>query len=977
MNWFYLSERQEVGPLSVAALEEIHANGCIADETPVRREDSAEWQAYATVFSSQRETHQNPDPPCDRPSYKFHCLHCQQRIVAEEDCSGKTVQCPTCGGDFVVTPLIPKKTLQQPLHVSTSVGKKTKNKTILPMVIITSLLSIGIIAIALSFFNRPSATPKNSYTKSANKSFDPTNPDSVAVVYDAAVCQDKIQERKINDETIYYLPNSDSPYSGWLKEKPDRLSKKTLSHITLGKRDGLLVEFYPSGQICLKSTYKNGIKLGLQEGWYKTGQKEHEIEFDEKGVVTHKKWKPSGELCPETNVVNGNGKAVSYNDDGSPSSISTYKNGKGSVRFLVDPGTAKLFDNFNQILESNNPNLNNSISKKTYFPPSKDDAISLSNCREGDLIRESDQLADTIFLRIYDIGLRHGQVLNYFEKKYYDSNHKVGSDSKSYESRLLYVAKLGAADALKGKDPEKGGIPRFYGIYGSNGEYVRNGKSRLELLENYYGPKEKWQEKHGFSINSKNVDPDDEIEYYAAVTADFLGRFDEAIKSAQQENNDVPHADTTHTDVSHDGMDDITRGLLKAAEKGDGYGSVQYQLALNYHFGKGISKNPEQAAKWFRKAAELGNVEAQFSLAADYIQGKGIKKNYHEAEKWLRKAAVQGHAVSQYHLGTLCWNGSGIEKNQEEALNWFFKAANQNNDRAQAMLGFIYYTGSGIKVDLDQAVSWLKKASDQGNAKAQGLLGACYGDGNGVAKDDITGYMWANLSAMSGAKNGIEVRQALSERMTRQDIETARKKSQEWLDNHKTIIHSESIYKDADDLFVNQNATMDDDEIPQKPTPDMSPRSTLDTLTALEAFNSGTLEEAKECIRQLDEELKKNPDNTRVKLVRTTIMDVFRAESSLTALLEGQKESDKQYQIKMQNLQIASRPSPLTGKVNATEVERIKRELSEIKASSESRINTAKANLRKSLDSAKSSISAPDSETLSRVWSQIEIRNNL
>ena len=106
-------------------------------------------------------------------------------------------------------------------------------------------------------------------------------------------------------------------------------------------------------------------------------------------------------------------------------------------------------------------------------------------------------------------------------------------------------------------------------------------------------------------------------------------------------------------------------------------------------------------------------------------------------------------------------------------------------------------------------------------------------------------------------------------------------------------------------------------------------------------------------------------------------MDVFRAESSLTALLEGQKESDKQYQIKMQNLQIASRPSPLTGKVNATEVERIKRELSEIKASSESRINTAKANLRKSLDSAKSSISAPDSETLSRVWSQIEIRNNL
>ena len=102
MNWFYLSESQEVGPLSVAALEEIHANGCITDETPVRREDSTEWEAYSTVFSSQCETHQNPAPPCDRPFYKFHCLHCQQSISAEEDCSGKTVQCPTCGADFIV-----------------------------------------------------------------------------------------------------------------------------------------------------------------------------------------------------------------------------------------------------------------------------------------------------------------------------------------------------------------------------------------------------------------------------------------------------------------------------------------------------------------------------------------------------------------------------------------------------------------------------------------------------------------------------------------------------------------------------------------------------------------------------------------------------------------------------------------------------------------------------------------------------------
>ena len=158
---------------------------------------------------------------------------------------------------------------------------------------------------------------------------------------------------------------------------------------------------------------------------------------------------------------------------------------------------------------------------------------------------------------------------------------------------------------------------------------------------------------------------------------------------------------------------------------------------------------------------------------------------------------------------------------------------------------------------------------------------------------------------------------------------------------------------------------------------DASSSIPVETLTALQVFKSSTIEEAKECIRQLDEQLKNDPENTRIKLVKSTIMDVFRAEASLIAALNGQAEADKQYEIMMNNLRITSKPSALTGKVNTAEVERIRRELAEIKATTISRINAAKVDLRKSLDSARSSISAPDSETLSQVWSQIKIRNNL
>ena len=38
-------------------------------------------------------------------------------------------------------------------------------------------------------------------------------------------------------------------------------------------------------------------------------------------------WKPNGEKCPHTNVVNGNGVMVAYRDDGTEDYRWTYKDG--------------------------------------------------------------------------------------------------------------------------------------------------------------------------------------------------------------------------------------------------------------------------------------------------------------------------------------------------------------------------------------------------------------------------------------------------------------------------------------------------------------------------------------------------------------------------------------------------------------------------------------------------------------------------
>lgn len=82
-------------------------------------------------------------------------------------------------------------------------------------------------------------------------------------------------------------------------------------------------------------------------------------------------------------------------------------------------------------------------------------------------------------------------------------------------------------------------------------------------------------------------------------------------------------------------------------------------------------------------------------------------------------------------------------------------------------------------------------------------------------------------------------------------------------------------------------------------------------------------------------------------------------------------------QHKPQNLQIASRSSGLTGRINTTEVERISQEAEVIKTTSADRLIKAKPNLKRTLENAIRSIFASDRETLSHVWDQIERRNNL
>ena len=60
---------------------------------------------------------------------------------------------------------------------------------------------------------------------------------------------------------------------------------------------------------------------------------------------------------------------------------------------------------------------------------------------------------------------------------------------------------------------------------------------------------------------------------------------------------------------------------------------------VNQFHTKNGEKNPKEALKWIRKAAEQQHAEAQTTLGACYSQGLGVEQDPKEAVKWFRKAA--------------------------------------------------------------------------------------------------------------------------------------------------------------------------------------------------------------------------------------------------------------------------------------------------------------------------------------------------
>lgn len=118
----------------------------------------------------------------------------------------------------------------------------------------------------------------------------------------------------------------------------------------------------------------------------------------------------------------------------------------------------------------------------------------------------------------------------------------------------------------------------------------------------------------------------------------------------------------------------VDAALLAKANAGDTAAAVA--VGDYYAEGRVVGRDYAQAAAWYRKAADKGDVSGELHLAALYRDGgKGFPRDMAQAAQWYMKAADQGDVGAQGTLGTLYSMGQGVQLNYVEAYYWLDLAA--------------------------------------------------------------------------------------------------------------------------------------------------------------------------------------------------------------------------------------------------------------------------------------------------------------
>lgn len=145
-------------------------------------------------------------------------------------------------------------------------------------------------------------------------------------------------------------------------------------------------------------------------------------------------------------------------------------------------------------------------------------------------------------------------------------------------------------------------------------------------------------------------------------------------------------------------------GAMPALRRAADEGYAPAQSLYGYILDK--AQYNEEAAQYFRRAADQGDADGQYGLAMLYAAGEGVGRDSAAARDWLERAGNQGHKLAVVALSQAFLAGSlGFKADPADAagLGWVRKAADYDSIPALSYLSKGYRSGAFGAADPAQA----------------------------------------------------------------------------------------------------------------------------------------------------------------------------------------------------------------------------------------------------------------------------------
>lgn len=177
---------------------------------------------------------------------------------------------------------------------------------------------------------------------------------------------------------------------------------------------------------------------------------------------------------------------------------------------------------------------------------------------------------------------------------------------------------------------------------------------------------------------------------------------------------------------------------------------IAFYLKAKYHMSGYLFEEDEgEASRYMRRAALVGFPLAQYELAMMYKVGLGVTYDWAVYRKWIEQASSKGYYKAKGEYGVLLFN----DWRRTSAFPLLRDAYEQgyHEEQVEWSLAQCYMNGSGTAQNKAKAYPMYKDAAEKGNVHAQAKLCQDYFRGNNdLPKDYKECVRWGEEALMRG-----------------------------------------------------------------------------------------------------------------------------------------------------------------------------------------------------------------------------------